>query len=52
MDEIWDEDHLIVLDKGKIIEDGTVKEILAKNGASSVSDAFESIIVQEEERLR
>ncbi len=52
MDEIWDEDHLIVLDKGKIIEDGTVKEILAKNGESSVSDAFESIIVQEEERLK
>jgi len=52
MDEIWDEDHLIVLDKGKIIEDGTVKEILTKNGASSVSDVFESIIIQEEERLK
>lgn len=52
MDEIWDEDHLIVLDKGKIIEDGTVKDILAMNGASSVSDVFESIINQQEERLK
>jgi ABC-2 type transport system ATP-binding protein len=52
MDEIWDDDHLIVLDKGKIIEDGTVKDILAKNEASSVSDVFESIINEEEERLK
>ena len=52
MDEIWDEDHLIVLDKGKIIEDGTVKDILAMNGASSVSDVFESIINRQEERLK
>lgn len=52
MDEIWDDDHLIVLDKGKIIEDGTVKDILAKNEASSVSDVFESIINQAEERLK
>lgn len=51
MDEIWEGDHLIVLDKGKIIEDGPVKDILAKSGSASVSDAFESLIVKEEERL-
>lgn len=51
MDEIREQDHLIVLDKGKIIEDGSVPEVLAKVGASSVEDAFHNLIEGEKERL-
>lgn len=50
-DEVRDDDHLIVLDKGKIIERGIVKEVLARAGKQSVFEAFESIIKDEEERL-
>ena len=51
MDEIREQDHLIVLDKGKIIEDGSVPDVLAKVGASSVEDAFHNLIEGEKERL-
>ncbi len=52
MDEIWDEDNLIVLDKGRIIEDGSVKDVLGRVGAPDITSAFESLIHGEEERLR
>lgn len=52
MDEIWDDDHLIVLDKGTIIQDGSVKDVLAQEGKATISEAFESLIHGEEERLK
>lgn len=52
MDEIWNEDYLIVLDKGRIIEDGPVQDVLGRVGASDITEAFESLIHGEEERLR
>lgn len=51
MDEIRNKDYLIVLDKGKIIEDGTVAEVLSRVGASSIEDAFHNLIEGEKERL-
>ncbi len=47
-----DDDHLIVLDKGKIIERGVVREVLARAKKLTVFEAFESIISDEEERLQ
>lgn len=52
MDEIRDEDHLIVLDSGRIIERGPVPEVLDRVGKSSIEEAFESLIHGPEERLR
>lgn len=51
MDEIRDQDHLIVLDKGRIIEDGMVSDVLARVGAASIEDAFQSLVEGEKERL-
>lgn len=51
MDEIRQDDELIVLDKGRIIEEGPVKEVLARAGSPSIEDAFEALIIGEKERL-
>ena len=51
MDEIREEDELIVLDKGKIIEEGPVPDVLARVGKPSIEAAFETLIHGKEERL-
>jgi len=51
MDEIKNQDHLIVLDSGKIIEDGQVQDVLNKIGAETIEAAFESLVEGEKERL-
>ncbi len=51
MDEIRNRDHLIVLDKGKVIEDGMSDEVLGRVGASSIEEAFHNLIEGEKERL-
>lgn len=51
MDEIRQDDELIVLDKGRIIEEGPVNEVLARAGSPSIEDAFEALIIGEKERL-
>lgn len=51
MDEIREEDELIVLDKGKIIEEGQVPDVLARVGKPSIEAAFETLIHGKEERL-
>ncbi len=51
MDEIKDQDHLIVLDGGKIIEDGQVNDVLMRVGAETIEAAFESLVKGEKERL-
>jgi ABC-type Na+ transport system ATPase subunit NatA len=51
MDEIRESDHLIVLDKGKVIEDGPVPDVLARVNAPTIEAAFESLINGEKERL-
>lgn len=51
IDEIRESDHLIVLDKGKVIEDGPVPDVLARVNAPTIEAAFESLINGEKERL-
>lgn len=51
MDEIKNDDQLIVLDQGKIIEDDPVQNILTKFNASTVEDAFQNLIEGKKERL-
>jgi ABC-2 type transport system ATP-binding protein len=43
IDEIYPEDHLIVLHKGQIKSKGTVDEILQTTGTTSIKDAFYSL---------
>ncbi|RIZ67978.1 MAG: ATP-binding cassette domain-containing protein [Methylococcales bacterium] len=43
IDEIYPEDHLIVLHKGQIKAKGTVDEVLLNTGTTSIKDAFYSL---------
>ena len=43
IDEIYPEDHLIVLHKGQIKAKGTVDEVLQTTGTTSIKDAFYSL---------
>jgi len=43
IDEVYPDDHLIVLDKGRIKANGTVNEVLQKTHTSMVKDAFYSL---------
>ncbi len=43
IDEIYPEDHLIVLHKGQIKAKGTVDEVLQTTGTMSIKDAFYSL---------
>ncbi|MEQ1530156.1 MAG: ABC transporter ATP-binding protein [Methylococcales bacterium] len=43
MDEIYPEDHLIILDKGRIKANGSVDQVLLNTGAASIKDAFYSL---------
>jgi ABC-2 type transport system ATP-binding protein len=43
IDEIYPEDHLIVLHKGQIKSKGTVDEVLQTTGTTSIKDAFYSL---------
>ncbi|MDD5580882.1 MAG: ABC transporter ATP-binding protein [Methylobacter sp.] len=40
IDEIYPDDHVIVLDKGQIKANGTVNEVLQLTGTSTIKDAF------------
>ena len=51
MDEIYDEDQLLVLDQGKIVEQGLVSDVLSRLNAPSVEAAFQTLIEGEKERL-
>ncbi len=51
MDEIYDEDQLLVLDQGKIVEQGLVSDVLTRLSASSIEAAFQRLIEGEKERL-
>lgn len=43
IDEIFDEDSIIVLHQGRVCADGPVSEVVAKNGAENIADAFDRI---------
>ncbi|MGZ8165081.1 MAG: ABC transporter ATP-binding protein [Methylobacter sp.] len=43
IDEIYPDDHVIVLDKGQIKANGTVNEVLQLTGTSTIKDAFNKL---------
>jgi ABC-2 type transport system ATP-binding protein len=43
IDEIYPDDHVIVLDKGQIKANGTVNEVLQLTGTSIIKDAFNKL---------
>lgn len=43
IDEVYPDDHVIVLHKGKIKANGTVDDVLAMTGAALIKDAFYSL---------
>lgn len=52
LDEIHDDDHVVVIDKGQVVEQGQVQELLQRSNKQSIYDAFESLVVGKEERLQ
>lgn len=44
IDEIYDDDRVIILDKGKICADGTVPEVTAVTETENIADAFDKIV--------
>ena len=51
MDEIYEDDQLLVLDQGRIVEEGLVKDVLIRHEAPTLEAAFQKLIAGEEERL-
>ncbi|CAA9890702.1 ABC transporter, ATP-binding subunit, PQQ-dependent alcohol dehydrogenase system [Candidatus Methylobacter favarea] len=43
IDEVYPDDHVIVLDKGRIKANGTVNEVLQLTGTSTIKDAFNKL---------
>jgi ABC-2 type transport system ATP-binding protein len=43
-DEVQADDQLILLDRGRVIADGTTRDILAAAGAGNVEQAFETLV--------
>jgi ABC-2 type transport system ATP-binding protein len=43
MDEVYAEDHLIVLHKGQIKGNGTVQEVLSATQSTNIAEAFSSL---------
>ena len=44
IDEIYDGDEVVILDRGTVYADGTVPEILARTGTNNIADAFDKIV--------
>ncbi|KXF77812.1 ABC transporter ATP-binding protein [Paramesorhizobium deserti] len=44
IDEVSDADQVIILDKGKLMADGGVEDVVAATGARTISDAFAHLI--------
>jgi len=47
LDEVVTEDDVYILDKGRIIEHGTVLELIKKHGVDDITAVFNSIVVRE-----
>ena len=43
VDEIRDDDHVIVLHKGRVLADGPSRSIISAAGARSIGEAFTSL---------
>ncbi len=46
VDEVWDDDRLVVLHRGRIRAAGPVREILSETGCSSVLEAFTDLTTE------
>jgi len=46
IDEIYDDDKVIILNRGKICADGTVPEVLAGTGTENIADAFNKLVAK------
>jgi ABC-2 type transport system ATP-binding protein len=52
VDEIRDEDHVVVLHKGRVLANGSSRSVIGETGASSIGEAFTTLTNDREEDER